>query len=112
MDKKVALLKNGVKLVIAGHEVEVSISPCSFMYPKGKVMSTQTTMDVVNEHGFVDCLLVEDGEVARFLSGKPITVCPQCMAHVMPNRGQGCLCDSCNHSFEVECEHDADCLFF
>lgn len=74
--------------------------------------ATRTTMDIVNEHGFVDCLLVEDGEVARFLSGKPITVCPQCMAHAMPNRGHGCLCDSCNHSFEVECEHDADCLFF
>ena len=86
-----------------------SCSHKSISNHKGKVMSTQTTMDVVNEHGFVDCLLVEDGEVARFLSGKPITVCPQCMAHVMPNRGQGCLCDSCNHSFEVECEHDADC---
>ncbi len=66
----------------------------------------QTTMELINEHGFNDYVLVENGEIVRFASGKPMPVCPQCRCHVMPNRGNGCLCDSCNHELMVEFEHD------
>ena len=67
----------------------------------------QTTSEVINEYGFVDHILLENGEPVRYTaSEKIVIVCPQCMAIVMSNRGQGCLCDSCKHEFDVECEHD------
>ena len=35
-------------------------------------------------------------------------VCPQCHCLVMPNRGQGCMCESCNHEALIEFQHDYD----
>ena len=52
-------------------------------------------VDVLNQHGFLDTLDEE---------GHP--VCPQCHCCVMPNRGQGTLCNACNHDLLVECEAD------
>lgn len=66
----------------------------------------QSTEQITNEFGFCDFVLLENGERQLYPGGKPITVCPQCLAMTMPNRGGGCLCDSCDHEFTIECEHD------
>lgn len=66
----------------------------------------QTTQEFTNKFGFIDHVLVENGEVVLFDNGEPIPVCPQCMCHVMPNQGNGCLCTTCKYEFDMECEHD------
>ncbi len=73
----------------------------------------QDCEEVTNEHGFIDYVLIEDGERQYYTkSNTPITVCPGCMAMVMPNLGHGCLCTSCNNDLDVECEHDENDLIF
>jgi hypothetical protein len=43
----------------------------------------------------------------RTLKGD-IPICAQCQCCVMPNRGQGTICDHCAHEIEVEQQHDYD----
>lgn len=38
--------------------------------------------------------------------GKYFAVCAQCKSCVMPNRGQGTICDKCAHDADIEMEHD------
>ncbi|MBK6616356.1 hypothetical protein [Ottowia sp.] len=51
--------------------------------------------EVTNEHGFPQMVDEE---------GSPI--CASCAAAVMPNRGQGMICDQCDHEFTLHCLHD------
>ena len=52
-------------------------------------------IEVTNDYGYKQ--LVDE-------EGRPI--CAQCHACVMPNRGQGMICDCCAHDFLLECQHD------
>lgn len=54
-----------------------------------------------NEHGFPQMYLVEEGQ-------ENIAVCAQCTCYVMPNRGQGMICDTCHTDIMIECTHDYD----
>ena len=68
----------------------------------------QTTIEFQNKYGFIDHVLVENGEIVRFDNGDPMPVCPQCKCHVMSNTGQGTMCGSCQHECDIEFEHDMD----
>lgn len=57
------------------------------------------TIEVTNEYGFKQVIDEE---------GSPI--CAQCHACVMPNRGQGMICDHCAYEVMCECEHDYFCM--
>ena len=56
-----------------------------------------TCMLITNEHG--EPQYVDDSDNA---------ICPTCHCLVMPNRGQGCCCERCNHDALIEFEHDYD----
>lgn len=51
-----------------------------------------------NEHGFP--------QTYEMIDGKLYPVCPCCRASVMPNRGQGTACGTCQHEDLMECMHD------
>lgn len=55
----------------------------------------QTIEKVTNKYGHTDYVLKENGEYVRFDNGDLMPVCPQCKCHMMPNRGNGCLCNTC-----------------
>lgn len=55
--------------------------------------------DETNEHGFPQTMQ-HDGR------GKYVPVCSSCKACVMPNRGQGTICDTCDYEFTLHCEAD------
>lgn len=55
----------------------------------------------INKHGFPDMLEIT-------ANGPSHEVCPQCKSCVMPNRGNGMLCDSCDYEFTLHCQHDYD----
>lgn len=55
--------------------------------------------EYINKYGFPDMLEITADE-------HPHEVCPQCKSCVMPNRGNGMLCDACDHEFTLHCEHD------
>ena len=55
--------------------------------------------EVTNEHGFFQ-LLDDEGHA----------VCCQCHCLVMPNRGQGALCSTCDYDAFIESEHDYDMM--
>lgn len=74
--------------------------------PDEVVESGQTTMELENKYGFIDHVLVENGEIVRFGNGDPMPVCPSCLCHVMPNRGGGSVCDTCDHELTMHCMHD------
>ena len=57
--------------------------------------------DVENKHGFKDCLDIN-------CDHPYIPLCPTCHCCVMPNRGQGMICDTCDHEFTLHCQHDYD----
>lgn len=67
------------------------------------VMSERESMlrQGTNEFGFPQTYLEDEGEAS-------IPVCSNCTAMVMPNRGQGTICDSCAHEALMECQHDYD----
>ena len=106
MDKKVALLKNGVKLVISGHEVEVSISPCSFMYPNyGVQLETKIVKNgrIVSKDYILDKnILIEDAtetDIAFMLTQVKFTTCSDCGETIFvpiyeSNNREGC-CELC-----------------
>lgn len=52
----------------------------------------------INDYGFK--------ELGFYDADRWFPICAECGSHVMPNRGQGMLCDSCAHDFEVHCAHD------
>ena len=83
----------------------LNCSDCREVHNKDHGQS-QTTIEFPNKYGFIDHVLVENGEIVRFDNGDPMPVCPQCKCHVMPNKGQGTMCMSCQHEFDIECEHD------
>jgi hypothetical protein len=56
-------------------------------------------IEETNEHGFPQTMQ-HDGQ------GKYFPVCSDCRACVMPNRGQGMICDACDHEFTLHCEAD------
>lgn len=73
----------------------------------------QNCEEVTNEHGFIDYILVEDGERQYYTgSNTPIVVCPSCLGMVRPNLGHGCLCSTCINDRNVECECDMNDLIF
>ena len=59
----------------------------------------------VNPHGFPQTY---QRNSHGYSSAADSPVCSQCQAAVMPNRGQGTACDSCQHEFLLECQHDYD----
>ena len=82
-------------------------SDCTGVYDDGGDGTGQSTEEVINEHGFVDHLLLENGLPVYYTASKNrIIVCPQCKGMTMPNRGQGTLCITCRSDFDRECEHD------
>lgn len=58
--------------------------------------------DGINQYGFPQTFQRSGDDTAD------IPVCAQCHACVMPNRGQGMICDACDHAFTIECQHDGD----
>lgn len=44
-----------------------------------------------NEYGYPETYLVDE-------DGSKTVVCSQCTCRVMPNRGQGMICDTCRES--------------
>lgn len=84
---------------------EESCSTCRNSDDEDK-QTGQTTIELENKYGFIDHILVENGEIVRFPSGSPMPVCPSCLCHVMPNRGSGSTCDACNYESTLHFEHD------
>lgn len=58
--------------------------------------------EITNEHGFRQLVIVDPTD------GRYTPICAQCKACVLPNRGQGMLCGSCENELLVEFEHDYD----
>lgn len=56
-------------------------------------------IEFTNEHGFPQ--MMQHGGKGQYFA-----VCCQCKACVMPNRGQGMICDQCDHEFTLHCEAD------
>jgi len=53
-------------------------------------------MEVTNEYGFLQFEW----------SDQPGAVCCQCHAYIRPNRGQGCICSTCENEFNAHCAAD------
>jgi hypothetical protein len=56
--------------------------------------------EITNQYGFRQVVFVED----------QVPCCAQCHAYIMPNRGQGMICDTCDHESMVEFRHDYDVI--
>lgn len=52
----------------------------------------------VNEHGFK--------ELGFWENNYWYPICAQCGCYAMPNRGQGMICDICDHQLMIEMSHD------
>ncbi len=61
-----------------------------------------TYYERMNEHGFMEYGFWENN------AGRPrwFPMCSQCQCHNVSNRGQGTICDNCNHQLMVEMSHD------
>jgi len=57
-----------------------------------------TFVEETNEDGFPQMYQVD--------RDTKTPVCPQCHALVLPNKGQGMCCISCQHDADIEAEHD------
>lgn len=53
-----------------------------------------------NERGFK--------ELGFWENNRWFPICAQCGCHAMPNRGQGMICDDCDHQLMIEFQHDYD----
>lgn len=60
----------------------------------------ETIFEATNQYGFTQTYL-QDGTSAR-------PICSSCHALVMPNMGQGTLCDQCSHDIFIEMSIDYD----
>ncbi len=63
-------------------------------------MTEDTFVEKENEAGFPQYYQVCSK------TGDEYPVCIQCKSMVLPNRGQGMICDKCDREFSLECEKD------
>lgn len=54
---------------------------------------------IENKYGFKDCVDINDTDAY-------VPLCSQCHCCIMPNHGNGMMCDNCDYEFRIECEHD------
>ena len=68
----------------------------------GRILSfdEQRTIEMTNEYGHLQTYMQDEASL--------FPVCSSCHAMVMPNRGQGMLCDQCSHDIFIEMSHDYD----